>query len=321
MTIDADQIAKGVDHLVHFYDRDDDLVPIAGRFLADGALAGEVVVMIATEGHRRAFEAQLEAAGIDLAHALLTQRVVSLDAASLLSRILTDGTIDGRRFESVVGSLMTRTAASGRNIRAFGEMVALLWEDGNVMAAIELETLWNGLTSDVSFSLLCAYPNHCVSAPADADARRHVSHLHTAVIGAGSHSVGKVGAHRDDSADEARHFPAALRSARAARRFVVDALRRRGQDDAVVDDAALIVTELATNAIVHARSPFTVTLASDGDVVRIAVADTASGLPVERSADPTAQSGRGLGLIGGVARSWGTTLTPDGKSVWAELAP
>ena len=77
---------------------------------------------------------------------------------------------------------MRDAAASGRRVRAYGEMVALLWDAGDVLGAIELETLWHELGRELSFSLFCSYPASSVSGPEHAQALHQVCHLHSAVL-------------------------------------------------------------------------------------------------------------------------------------------
>jgi hypothetical protein len=108
----------------------------------------------------------------------------------------------------------------------------------------------------------------------------------------------------------------------AARHFAVGAVRGWGAGD-IADDAALVVTELAANAIVHAHSAFTLTMSARGDLVRISVRD-ASPLPggqVDGSgaALPPAPL-HGLGAVDTLASRWGVeSLGNAGKTVWVEL--
>lgn len=87
----------------------------------------------------------------------------------------------------------------------------------------------------------------------------------------------------------------------------------------LVDDVALVVSELATNAVNHAGTPFTVVLRALGDRVFVEVADGAQGgppMPVERSLET---GGSGMAIVHALAIDWGVTPQPDGKSVWAEF--
>jgi hypothetical protein len=71
---------------------------------------------------------------------------------------MVNGNADRQRFIEVVGSVVERASNAGGGVRAFGEMVALLWAGGNGRAAIELEEFWNDLAKRFSFALFCAYP-------------------------------------------------------------------------------------------------------------------------------------------------------------------
>jgi anti-sigma regulatory factor (Ser/Thr protein kinase) len=76
-----------------------------------------------------------------------------------------------------------------------------------------------------------------------------------------------------------------------------------------------VVTELAANAVLHAKSEFSILLRAASEVVRIAVHDT---MPVD-PALLVVRPGRGLGLVSGLAREWGVDVTAAGKTVWAEI--
>jgi two-component sensor histidine kinase len=99
---------------------------------------------------------------------------------------------------------------------------------------------------------------------------------------------------------------------------VGEVLERWGRADCI-DDAMLVVTELATNAVRYAASSFTVHLSRGNVTVRVAVRDDSRTAPHERLVGATATSGRGLTIVDGVSRRWGHELVADGKLVWAEL--
>ena len=86
-----------------------------------------------------------------------------------------------------------------------------------------------------------------------------------------------------------------------------------------LETVALLVTELVTNAILHARTPLLLTLESRPDHVRISVADRSNDQPAVRSYESDAVTGRGLALVEQLATTWGVDTTPSGKVVWCEV--
>ena len=112
-------------------------------------------------------------------------------------------------------------------------------------------------------------------------------------------------------------FPAVLTTPADARRFVVGALRAGGVE---VDDAVpLVVSELVTNAVLHAGSAAQVEVRIGNEIVRIEVHDSATELPTLRQPDPYHVTGRGLMLVDALSDRWGAVPTPVGKIVWFEI--
>jgi anti-sigma regulatory factor (Ser/Thr protein kinase) len=322
MTVARADIAVGSDeHAVHFYERESDLSRTVGRYLVDAAQAGAVAIVVATEAHRGAFVAELEAAGLDAAASCRSGTLVLLDAAATLAKLTRKGRVDRDAFHHVIGGVLRERAKGGRPLRVFGEMVALLWENGNVLEAIELEKLWNELGDELEFSLLCAYRSELASEPGQAEALRQVCQLHSSVFDApGGEDHAAPG--RVMTTDEVRcQFPAELDAPGKARHLVADALGAWGHGGLLLDDAQLVVTELATNAVVHARSPFTVVAEARGCGVRLSVHDVSPVQPTLRDQEVMAFSGRGLHLVAAIAVDWGVERTAAGKAVWAELRP
>jgi anti-sigma regulatory factor (Ser/Thr protein kinase) len=300
-------------HIVQFYESDEQLIRTAGTYLADALAAGEVAVILATEPHRRAFERTMAEAGIDVAEASASGRLVTLDAAETLDRFLLDEWPDREGFDEVVGGLVREASAGGRHVRAFGEMVALLWDAGQVAAAIELEALWNQLGDEVPFALFCAYPSAAVAGHSHAGALAEVCDLHSAVVDDRPSS--------SDDGDDSRHeqtraFPRGPLAPAAARHFVADALRRWGHGG-LVGDASVVTSELVTNAVLHAGSDTVVTVSSAGDTVRVAVKDNSRVAPAYST--PEIAGGRGLHLVAALSSQWSTELVGDGKVVWSQF--
>jgi PAS domain S-box-containing protein len=172
----------GGPHLIQVYESEAFLVTCVSRFVAAGLDAGEAAVVVATPAHRRSFDAALEGVGIDVSTVRGDGRYLTLDAGEALSMFMVDGTPDPSRFNDRIGTLVAEAAAGGRPVRVFGEMVALLWAEHNVTAALRLEELWNELGQRQAFSLLCAYPAHSFAGTAGDPQARDVCALHSGVI-------------------------------------------------------------------------------------------------------------------------------------------
>jgi signal transduction histidine kinase/ActR/RegA family two-component response regulator len=214
-------------HLVQFYEDDAFLIDTMARFIGAGLGSGDAAVIIATEPHRDALDAQLSKHGLDLAAARHTGRYVTLDAARTLATFMRDDWPDATCFIRSVGRIVERAADGGRcGIRAFGEMVSLLWADDKRDAAIRLEQLWNDLAGSTKFSLLCAYPMSAFGDQADAVKLFEICGEHSDVIPAESYS-GLVGADaRLRRIAELQQKARALETEIAHRRLAEDAERR-----------------------------------------------------------------------------------------------
>jgi hypothetical protein len=295
-------------HVVSVYEDDTALVSAITDFLGAALATGSPVLVVATPAHTRAVAMALTEGGIDLAAAVDSGMYRTADAASLLASFLVDGAPDPARFEAAVGTLVREHATRGTGrLHAFGEMVALLWDDGAVTAALELEALWNGLLSEEPFSLLCGYPQRLLDAEGQS----------------------QVCAHHDDVLEPApaeppvpgravRRFEHTAFGARAARVFVAVTLNAWGREH-LVDHAQVVVSELAGNAVRYGGGRFWVTIEQGDGVVRIGVRDSSRAVPFRRTAPPGSTRGRGLHIIDVLSRSWGTTLHATGKTVWAVL--
>lgn len=146
------------EHLVQIYDHDEGLVNKLAGFIQVGLQRNEGVIVIATAAHLATLEARLRLSGLDLDTARVHDRYVALEAEGMLERFMVNGMPDEKLFQGTVGELVARVRGEGRPVRAFGEMVALLWARGDEAATIRLESLWQDLCQAESFFLLCAYP-------------------------------------------------------------------------------------------------------------------------------------------------------------------
>ena len=306
------------DHIVNFYDADDDLVVDVSRFVADGLREEATVLAIATRAHVDAVDALLAADGVDVAAARRSGRFLCLDATATLGEIMVDGTPDRDRFRAVVGQMVAAAGRTGRPVRAFGEMVALLWDEGNVSAAIDLEALWNDLGRDHRFSLYCAYAISSLAGADDLPAAGLVCTHHSSVIAPVSYAAPTT-VRGGDVPERSHLFVPVPQAIQAVRRFVADALIA-WSEDGLRGDATLVASELATNALRHANSAFRVSVRRNDATITIAVHDVSPSLPIRRDPVTHEMNGRGVAMVERISVDWGTDQLPDGKVVWAELA-
>ena len=144
-------------HAVQVYETDGYLSHRVVELVSSGLAAGARCVVIATASHRKLFAEDLARLGVDVPAVMATGDFLSLDAEATLSEFMVGDVPDAARFESVVGSVVARAASGGHKVHAFGEMVDVLWRDGKVEAALELERMWTALGRSHDFDLLCAY--------------------------------------------------------------------------------------------------------------------------------------------------------------------
>ena len=146
-------------HAVRFYRNAEMLADVVAEFIVRGLAVGDPAVIIATSSHSAAIERALAGRGIDLAELRAARRFTVLDADAVLHEISVDGIPTAERFRAVIVPLLQdATAVSpGATVRAYGEMVDVLWQAGKTLAAARLEILWNSLRTTHHFALLCGY--------------------------------------------------------------------------------------------------------------------------------------------------------------------
>lgn len=146
------------DHFVQVYGNDEVFLDMLAGFVGGGLRTGDAAIVIATASHRRELDRRLSAAGRDLASARRSDQYVAVDAELALEKFMVKGWPDEARFRAMVDDLLRRARGDGRRVRAFGEMVALLWAEGHHGATMRLEQIWTELCKVEGFSLFCAYP-------------------------------------------------------------------------------------------------------------------------------------------------------------------
>jgi hypothetical protein len=169
------------EHLVQIYEDDSLFLDTLEGFVADGLLAGEGVVVIATCRHLSALNRALVKRDSRLTRAMEGDQYLSLDAEAMLSLFMVNGWPDDELFNQFVTGVLQRASAGGRRVRAFGEMVALLWAQGNCGATVRLEHLWHELCEQQEFMLFCAYPKTGFTRDTQ-DSMREICDAHSRVL-------------------------------------------------------------------------------------------------------------------------------------------
>lgn len=147
-------------HFVQLYDADTKMLTRnVGRYLAEGLKSGESLLVIATKEHERAFTEEIRDSGGDPDAAVRSSRLLFMDAGTTLAEFMVDGEPNWERFQTTVGNAMHKLQTQDHSrLRAYGEMVGVLWQEGRYSAAIQLEEFWNKLLQAGGFTLFCSYP-------------------------------------------------------------------------------------------------------------------------------------------------------------------
>lgn len=146
-------------HAVQFYESPDALCRLVGRFIGEGLEQGAAAALMVTPDHASRIAVCLREAGIDVDTAVQDGALAILDAQEMLDRFMVDGMPNASAFRRAVGGVFRdlRRANGDRAIRAYGDMVDVLWKERREGAATRLETLWNALEQSDRVGLLCGY--------------------------------------------------------------------------------------------------------------------------------------------------------------------
>lgn len=170
------QIARE-QHVLQLYDCSDDLIDTLFHFVDDGFKSNDAVLIISTHEHRERLDEKLRQAGHNIFSLRLRDQYICLDASEMLVEFMIHGMPDSLLFRYTITDLVKRARRSQRRVRAFGEMVAILWDAGNQEAALALEQLWNNYMDMEPFTLFCAYPQNADDGKSMFEEVRH-AHKH-----------------------------------------------------------------------------------------------------------------------------------------------
>ena len=163
------------DHVCQLYPTDATLLNALESYVASGLRHGESVVVIATAAHLHALEQRLRLGNwIDIDRARWEDRYIAILAQETLDKIMLNDWPDAQRFDETMMHLLERARGKQkrRELRVFGEMVALLWAQGRAGAMHRLEHLWHELVKREAVPLFCAYPRSAFGDDAQATVRQ-----------------------------------------------------------------------------------------------------------------------------------------------------
>ena len=150
------------EHLLQLFDTEESLATSVAAFLAEGWQQGERLLVVATARHWNAIREAMRGNGVD--PDAMGARLTVLDALEVLSRFIRRGEPNRALFRQTVGALVAESAGPP-GLRIYGEMVEVLAREGNYRGAAQLEELWNQLSTEHSFTLLCGYSAAHFAAP------------------------------------------------------------------------------------------------------------------------------------------------------------
>jgi DNA-binding response OmpR family regulator len=148
-------------HEVEFYSNDAAFVVGITRFIEAALQAGNAVIVVASESHRKSLLQRLQEHGVDVAAATEQGRYVSLDVADTLSTFMVNDLPDPARCLKVAGDLVMEAAKAAKGepprVAVCGEIAPTLWAQGRADAAVQVEHLWDDIARTHEMDLLCGY--------------------------------------------------------------------------------------------------------------------------------------------------------------------
>lgn len=172
------------DHVVQIYESDDMFLDTLFYFIEGGINSDECVIVIATAPHLASLNTRLEQHGYDVSDITNRNLYIPLDAELTLSKFMVNDWPDETLFMDLVSDLINIAKKENRQVRAFGEMVAVLWAKGQVGATVRLEHLWNKFCETEAFCLFCAYPQSGFTQDAS-DSLLHICSAHSKMVATG----------------------------------------------------------------------------------------------------------------------------------------
>ena len=169
------------DHLIQIYENDDVILDCLQGFVSSGFNSGDSVIIIATGPHLQALKKRLTKAGYDLRSLIASNQYISMEAEQCLAKFMVHGWPVEHKFTAFVNDVVSKARGEHDKMRAYGEMVAILWEQGHSGATVQLEHLWNFFCTREAFCLFCAYPRSGFTQDLGSSVN-HICSAHTKMI-------------------------------------------------------------------------------------------------------------------------------------------
>jgi hypothetical protein len=172
------------EHVVQIYENDEKFLNLLLGFVSAGIEAKDCTIVIGTAIHLASLNEKLALQGFNIDQVIQDGEYVPLDAEDALSKFMVNGWPDENLFNHLISTLILRAKSEGKSVRAFGEMVAILWAKEQVGATVRLEQLWNKFCEKEAFCLFCAYPQSGFTQDAS-ESLGHICNAHSKMITSG----------------------------------------------------------------------------------------------------------------------------------------
>jgi len=179
------------EHVVQIYENDEKFLDLLLGFVLTGISSNECTIVIGTSTHLASLNEKLALQGLNIVKIIEDGCYLPMDAEDALSKFMVNGWPDENLFNNLVSNLISGAKREGKSVRAFGEMVAILWAKGQVGATVRLEQLWNKFCANEAFCLFCAYPQSGFSQDAS-ESLAHICHAHAKMITGGENGMNDI---------------------------------------------------------------------------------------------------------------------------------
>jgi hypothetical protein len=176
------------EHVLQIYDNNEIFINTLAGFVGDGINAGDCTIVLATREHLQSLDTALSAHGINVGSLISEDQYIPIVAEDALALFMINDWPDPALFLKMVTGLFNRASKNNRNVRAFGELVAVLWAQGNNGATVQLEHLWNQFCAQNQMTLFCAYPKSGFTEDAE-ESIKSICATHSKIISGSKQSL------------------------------------------------------------------------------------------------------------------------------------